>query len=130
MSSESAIREMFIQTRHERGTLKTCNTKKHLGYVCNPHSLIEGTETSRQRTDELGFSLERPIQLEYKLNEPMHIGMRLLHSAAADHSVSISRQQVHRIFRFLLRSRAGIRPLSGGTAAVAMGGQTNWDPYQ
>ncbi len=30
----------------------------------------------------------------------MHIGMRLLHPAAADHSASISRQQVQRIFRF------------------------------
>ncbi len=48
----------------------------------------------------------------------MHIGMRLLHPAAADHSVSINRQQVQRIFRFLLRSRAGARPLSGGTAVV------------
>ncbi len=35
-----------------------------------------------------------PIHFERKLNEPMHIGMRLLHPAAADHSVSISRQQV------------------------------------
>ncbi len=60
----------------------------------------------------------------------MHIGMRLLHPAAADHSVSINRQQVQRIFRFSLRSRAGARPLSGGTGAVATGGPTNWDPYQ
>ncbi len=94
---------------------------KCLGYVCNPHSLKEGTETSRQMTDELGSRLERPIHFECKLNEPMHIGMRLLHPAAADHSVSISRQQVHCIFRFSLRSQAGIRPLSGGTAAVATG---------
>ncbi len=94
---------------------------KCLGYVCNPHSLKEGMETSRQMTDELGSRLERPIHFECKLNEPMHIGMRLLHPAAADHSVSISRQQVHRIFRFSLRSQAGIRPLSGGTAAVATG---------
>ncbi len=36
----------------------------------------------------------------------MHIGMRLLHPAAADHSMSISRQQVQRIFSFSLRSRA------------------------
>ncbi len=36
----------------------------------------------------------------------MHIGMRLLHPAAADHSVSINRQQVQRIFSFSLRSRA------------------------
>ncbi len=56
--------------------------------------------------------------------------MRLLHPAAADHSVSINRQQVQRIFRFSLRSRAGARPLSGGTGAVATGGPTNWDPYQ
>ncbi len=104
---------------------------------------------------ELGSRLERPIHFECKLNEPMHIGMWLLHPAAADHSVSISRQQVHRIFR------AGIRPLSGATAAVAtgrnvfvpsfserglhtyprrslsvghsrrhVGWPTNWDPYQ
>ncbi len=76
-------------------------------------------ETSRRRTDE--SRLERPILFECKLNEPMHIGMRLLHPAAADHSVSISRQQVQRIFRFLLRSRAGARPLSVGTGAVATG---------
>ncbi len=94
---------------------------KRLGYVCNPRSLKEGTETSRRRTDELGYRLERPIHFECKLNEPMHIGMRLLHPAAADHSVSINRQQVQRIFRFSLRSRAGDRPLSGGTGAVATG---------
>ncbi len=64
-------------------------------------------------SDELGSHLERPIHFECKLNEPMHIGMRLLHTVAADHSVSISRQQVHCIFRFSLRSRTGIRPLSG-----------------
>ncbi len=58
--------------------------------------------TSRQRTDELGSRLESPIYFECKLNEPM----RLLHPAAADHSVSISRQQVQRIFSFSLRSRA------------------------
>ncbi len=78
---------------------------ERLGYVCNPRSLKEGTETSRRRTDELGYRLERPIHFECKLNEPMHIGMRLLHPAAADHSVSINRQQVQRIFRFSLRSR-------------------------
>ncbi len=93
--------------------------ENRLGYVCNPRSLKEGTETSRRRTDELGYRLERPIHFECKLNEPMHIGLRLLHPAAADHSVSISRQQVQRIFRFSLRSRAGARPLSGGTGAVA-----------
>ncbi len=59
---------------------------KRLGYVCNPRSLKEGTETSHQRTDDLGSRLERPIHFECKLNEPMHIGMRLLHPAAADHS--------------------------------------------
>ncbi len=96
-------------------------TWDRLGYVCNPRSLKEGTETSRRRTDELGYRLERPIHFECKLNEPMHIGMRLLHPAAADHSVSINRQQVQRIFRFSLRSRAGARPLSGGTGAVATG---------
>ncbi len=63
--------------------------------------------TSRRRTDDLGSRLERPIHFECKLNEPMHIGMRLLHPAAADHSVSISRQQVQRIFSFSLRKPSG-----------------------
>ncbi len=38
--------------------------------------------------------LERLNYFERKLYKPMHIGMRLLHPAAADHSMSISRQQV------------------------------------
>ncbi len=79
------------------------------------------TETSRRRTDDLGSRLEKPIHFECKLNEPMHIGMRLLQPAAADHSVSVSRRQVQCIFRFSLRSRAGARPLSGGTGAVVTG---------
>ncbi len=54
----------------------------------------------------MGSRLERPIHFECILNEPMHIVMRLLHPAAADHSVSISRQQVQRIFSFSLWSRA------------------------
>ncbi len=62
--------------------------------------------TSRRRTDELGFRLESPIYFECKLNEPMHIGMQLLHPAATDHSVSICRQQVQCIFSFSLRSGA------------------------
>ncbi len=57
--------------------------------------------TSCRITDELGSRLKRPIHFDCKLNEPMHIGMRLLHPAATDHSVSISRQQVHRVFSFL-----------------------------
>ncbi len=69
-------------------------------------SLSVGYSESCRRTDELGYRLERPIHFECKLNEPMHIGMRLLHSAAADHIVSITRQQVQRIFSFSLRSRA------------------------
>ncbi len=73
-------------------------------------------------SDELGSHLERPIHFECKLNEPIYIGMRLLHTVAPDHSVSISRQQVHRIFRFSLeepnRDPAAQR---GGTAAVATG---------
>ncbi len=38
--------------------------KEHLGYVCNPRSLKEGTETSRRMTDEIGISPERPIYFE------------------------------------------------------------------
>ncbi len=55
-------------------------------------------------TDELGSCLERPIYFECKLNEPMHIGMQLLHPAATDHNVSINRQQVQCIFSFSLRA--------------------------
>ncbi len=72
----------------------------------NMFPISRSLSTSRRRTDELGYRLERPIHFECKLNEPMHIGMRLLHPAAADHSVSINRQQVQRIFSFSLRSRA------------------------
>ncbi len=54
----------------------------------------------------IGISLRETNPLRVYLNEPMHIGMRLLHPAAADHSVSISRQQVQRIFSFSLWSRA------------------------
>ncbi len=111
----------LCENHRKQGTSWLWLLPERLGYVCNPRSLKEGTETSRRRTDELGYRLERPIHFECKLNEPMHIGMRLLHPAAADHSVSINRQQVQRIFRFSLRSRAGARPLSGGTGAVATG---------
>ncbi len=43
---------------------------------------------SRWMTGELGSRLERPIHFECKLNEPMHIGMQLLHPAATDPSAS------------------------------------------
>ncbi len=76
------------------------------GLLAQWFPISRSLSTSRRRTDELGSRLERPIHFECKLNEPMHIGMRLLHPAAADHSVSISRQQVQRIFSFSLRSRA------------------------
>ncbi len=120
-------------------------------------TLKEGTETSRRRTDELGYRLERPIHFECKLNEPMHIGMRLLHPAAADHSVSINRQQVQCIFSFRWGAEPGTGPLSWwyrsrgdgtwrlrsllqGTRVTyvtetfpisrSRRGPTNWDPYQ
>ncbi len=66
---------------------------ERLGYVCNPRSLKEGTETSRRRTDELGSRLERPIHFECKLNEPMHIGM-LLRWFKARYTASNSRQLI------------------------------------
>ncbi len=75
-------------------------------FLRNVFPISRSLSTSRRRTDELGSRLERPIHFECKLNKPMHIGMRLLHPAAADHSVSINRQQVQRIFSFSLRSRA------------------------
>ncbi len=90
-----------------------CVARGYKHYTCcNETSVIKqfpisrSLSTSRRRTDELGYRLERPIHFECKLNKPMHIGMRLLHPAAADHSVSINRQQVQRIFSFSLRSRA------------------------
>ncbi len=45
---------------------------KRLGYVCNPRSLKEGTETSRRKTDELGYRLERPIHFECKKRANAH----------------------------------------------------------
>ncbi len=41
-----------------------CQATERLGYVCNPRSLKEGTETSRRVTDKLGSRLERPIHFE------------------------------------------------------------------
>ncbi len=35
-------------------TEKKSDAEYRLGYVCNPRSLKEGTETSRRMTDELG----------------------------------------------------------------------------
>ncbi len=67
--------------------------------------ISQSLSTSRRRTEELGSRLERSIYFECKLNEPMHIGMQLLHPAATDHSMSISRRQVQCIFSFSLRSR-------------------------
>ncbi len=81
-------------------------TSNQFNWLWSKFPISRSLSTSRRRTDELGYRLERPIHFECKLNEPMHIGMRLLHPAAADHSVSINRQQVQRIFSFSLRSRA------------------------
>ncbi len=81
-------------------------SSQHYIHMLLGFPISQSLSTSRRRTDELGYRLERPIHFECKLNEPMHIGMRLLHPAAADHSVSINRQQVQRIFSFSLRSRA------------------------
>ncbi len=38
----------------EKGTKNVILIGERLGYVCNPRSLKEGTETSRRMTDELG----------------------------------------------------------------------------
>ncbi len=38
--------------------------RERLGYICNPRSLKEGTETSRRMTDRIGISPERPIHFE------------------------------------------------------------------
>ncbi len=42
----------------------TLEAVKRLGYVCNPRSLKEGTETSRRMTDEIGISPESPIHFK------------------------------------------------------------------
>ncbi len=36
---------------------------KHLGYVCNPRSLKEGTAMSRRMTDEIGIPTKAPQEL-------------------------------------------------------------------
>ncbi len=56
--------------------------RERLGYVCLGYvclGYVWRPPTSRRRTDELGYRLERPIHFECQLNEPMHIGMQLLH---------------------------------------------------
>ncbi len=77
-----------------------------------------GSRLERPIHFKVKVKVERPIHFECKLNEPMYIDMRLLHPAVADHSVSISRQQVHCIFSFLLRSRAVTFHISGVQVTV------------
>ncbi len=62
----------------------------------------------RERKRQWASHFERPIYFECKLNEPMHIGMRCLHPAAADDSARINRQQVQRIQGF----RWGAEPVT------------------
>ncbi len=84
-----------------------CIWTLHIYIYIYSHSLSVGHSRSHAgMTDELGSRLERPIYFECKLNEPMHIGMRWLHSAATNRSASIIRQQVQHILSFSLRSRA------------------------
>ncbi len=87
--SQSVFYETFVPSSGNRGYSR--NRTFHIS---------RSLSTSRWMTEELGSRLERPIHFECKLNEPIHIGMRLLHPAAADHSMSIGRQQVHHIFSF------------------------------
>ncbi len=61
--------------------------------------LSVGHSESCWMTDEIGISPER-------LNEPMDIGMRSLHPAAADHSVSIRGSRCTALIILSLRSRA------------------------
>lgn len=85
----------------------------------NPPSLKEGTETSRRWLTELGYRFDRLIYFESELDGPMHFGVQLLRPAAADHSVSLVRQEVHCIQAFRWGAEPGTRQLSGGTATMA-----------
>ncbi len=53
----------------DKRTLKGVNGDR-LGYVCNPRSLKEGTETSRRMTDELG-SRQRDLSTIHMPQEPL-----------------------------------------------------------
>ncbi len=134
--------------------------RKRLGYVCNPRSLREGTETSRRMTDELG-SRQRDLstssvtkranghwhaiiasscrwsQREYK-RQPVH---RINHVFAEEPSRRPGRPAV--VQQLWRRDVTSPFPPSGNEGYIRnrdvpfqsvtpshVGWPTNWDPYQ
>ncbi len=134
--------------------------RKRLGYVCNPRSLKEGTETSRRMTDELG-SRQRDLstssvtkranghwhaiiasscrwsQREYK-RQPVH---RINHVFAEEPSRRPGRPAV--VQQLWRRDVTSPFPPSGNEGYIRnrdvpfqsvtpshVGWPTNWDPYQ
>ncbi len=134
--------------------------RNRLGYVCNPRSLREGTETSRRMTDELG-SRQRDLstssvtkranghwhaiiasscrwsQREYK-RQPVH---RINHVFAEEPSRRPGRPAV--VQQLWRRDVTSPFPPSGNEGYIRnrdvpfqsvtpshVGWPTNWDPYQ
>ncbi len=141
-------------------TAEINKAKKRLGYVCNPRSLKEGTETSRRMTDELG-SRQRDLstlsvtkranghwhaiiasscrwsQREYK-RQPVH---RINHVFAEEPSRRPGRPAV--VQQLWRRDVMSPFPPSGNEGYIRnrdvlfqsvtpslVGWPTNWDPYQ
>ncbi len=81
--------------------------EERLGYVCNPRSLKEGTETSRRMTDELG-SRQRDLSTSSVTKRANgHWHAIIASSCRWYHSVSIRGSRSTALIMFSLRSRAG-----------------------
>ncbi len=150
---------LALCTFHVIVIANTC-LQERLGYVCNPRSLREGTETSRRMTDELG-SRQRDLstssvtkranghwhaiiasscrwsQREYK-RQPVH---RINHVFAEEPSRRPGRPAV--VQQLWRRDVTSPFPPSGNEGYIRnrdvpfqsvtpshVGWPTNWDPYQ
>ncbi len=75
---------------------KTERLEKRLGYVCNPRSLKEGTETSRRMTDELG-SRQRDLSTSSVTKRANGHWHAIIASSCRCSQREYKRQPVHRI---------------------------------
>ncbi len=134
--------------------------EKRLGYVCNPRSLREGTETSRRMTDELG-SRQRDLSTSSVTKRANGHWHAIIASSCRWSQREYKRQPVHRINHVFAEEpsrRPGCPavvqqlwrrdvtspfPPSGNEGYIRnrdvpfqsvtpshVGWQTNWDPYQ
>ncbi len=153
-------RMSFILVHRDLTNLRYNYNKYRLGYVCNPRSLKEGTETSRRMTDELG-SRQRDLSTSSVTKRANGHWHAIIASSCRWSQREYKRQPVHRINHVFAEepSRRPGRPAvvqqlwrqdvtspfppSGNEGYIRnrdvpfqsvtpshVGWPTNWDPYQ